>query len=479
MKIRLLFCVIFCIFHQVSAQNAQCSYENSYKDKFNLVTDNNYFYTCFLNTQYSNFNTPISNIVGNHVSGYTDGHVTYLQTSTGSKMRKFSSVFCQKFPGLLSIYVSDADIESIDDNALINCRNLEIFGIEHSVMQQVPQNLFIGNLKLKVLTLLGNYLTTVPESFLANQRELLLLRITQSRLSSLPKNVFNSLYKLNVLYLDSNKLQTIIPDWFTNLQNLKLLSMSYNQITTLPNNAFKGIRNLEKILMSFNKISYLDPHCFDGLYSVKKLNLGGNELTDLPANVFSQLRSLESLELNQNKLTTIHSDSFASHPYLKSMELQQNKINSFDEKIIDKTPVTTINLSHNICSKYILNRSNMKTNMKTCFDNYRQRSSSIAYSSWTSQAPVRTTTTTYRSYTPKATIKRYTTKATTSWPTYNPSTTKSTTTTPETSFIDHFYDIEDTPLVENNQNTQECGRPIIGQGNIIGGKHIFRGDYPW
>lgn len=108
------------------------------------------------------------------------------------------------------------------------------------------------------------------------------------------------------------------------------------------------------------------------------------------------------LNLNNNNLSIIHSDSFGIHKRLTNLYLENNEISSIDQEFFDNTALSTLDIRNNICANfYSANKSEIKSNLTECFENYRPR--------------------------PKS----------------------------------------------------DCGIPVGGHGNIIGGKFISRGSFPW
>jgi len=219
-------------------------------------------------------------------------------------------------------------------------------------------------------------LTTLPENFFLNQKELTDLLLAQNRINFLPSNVFRPLVKLGVLYLNKNRLQSINPEWFVSLQNLKTLNFAENQILKIPSKCFASLTNLKYLYLHENKIKTLNSDNFDGLQNLQTISLSDNEISDLPVAVFTPLKNLQKLWLNNNILITIHSDSFGIHNQLKEIYIGDNKINAIDERFIDNTAVSSLNMTSNICIQQEFRKKSIneiKPNLKKCFDNYQAR----------------------------------------------------------------------------------------------------------
>jgi Leucine-rich repeat (LRR) protein len=159
-----------------------------------------------------------------------------------------------------------------------------------------------------------------------------------------------------------------------NLQNLKWLRLDGNQISEIPSKCFTSLKNLEKLWIFENRITILNSDSFDGLQSLQILSLYTNEISDLPVGVFGQLKNLQELSLRNNQLTTIHSDSFGVHIQLTTIRLDNNKINAIDEKFIDNTAVSFLNMTNNICSQTVSkSKEQVRDNLRNCFTNYQPR----------------------------------------------------------------------------------------------------------
>jgi len=251
-----IFCAIIWLINQVEAQNVKCDYNyhdfwtDSYRSKDAT------FYSCYLNIGNSNYNEKLTRIDVQHGTGYTDAHVKYISNHV-DKLKTFSSIFCQKFPNIELFQIANAELESIDEDSLSNCKNLNRLLLDGNKIREIPGNLLIRNLKLTYLWIYNNQLTTLPENLFLNQKELVELYLQQNQINFLPNHIFRPLVKLEVLNLDNNRLQAINPGWFVNLQNLKQLVMAENQISEIPLKCFASLRNLEKLWINNNKLTII------------------------------------------------------------------------------------------------------------------------------------------------------------------------------------------------------------------------------
>jgi len=359
---------------QVEAQNARCDYSYDYHWSYGYKTKNASYYKCNLDTEQANYGEKLTGIDGQHITRHTDADVKYINKYLDDKLNTFSSIFCKKFPNIEVIQINDAELEEIDDDSLSNCQNLDKFLLFGNKIQEIPENLLTRNLKLTILWININQLTTLPENLFLNQNKLEELDLYENQIDFLPSNIFRPLVKLQVLYLSNNKLESINPEWFVNLQSLKWLGLKGNQIEKIPSKCFVSLRSLEELHLYDNMIKALSPDSFDGLHNLQILSLYSNEISDLPVGVFAPLKSLQIISLYNNKLTTIHSDSFGIHNHLTDVYLENNKINAIDEKFIDNTAVSRLSMKSNICSRSAYqSTTDIKNNIKKCFDNYQHR----------------------------------------------------------------------------------------------------------
>ncbi|XP_070502735.1 uncharacterized protein [Chironomus tepperi] len=310
--------------NQSHSQAAQCDF---YFQIYSTYSSKITYYSCVLLIESSsNSNSKLTAINGHHASGFNDNDVKYIVSHANIKFQKFSSIFSQKFPNLEAILMLNAGIESVDADAVTNCKNL------------------------MYLQLIGN------------------------KIQSLPDNVFQSMLNLRELILQNNSIKSVNPKTFENMPSLTLLSLSGNDIAEVPPKAFVSLSSLESLQLNSNSINKLHPDSFEGLGNIKTLMLHANQITDLPAAVFVPLRSLTELVLWNNRLTTLNSDSFGNHPQLKNLYIAGNPIMSIDERILDKTSLLFLDMTNVICYNGIIkSRDELRVNARKCFDDYMPR----------------------------------------------------------------------------------------------------------
>ncbi|XP_070501502.1 uncharacterized protein [Chironomus tepperi] len=371
-NILIIFCGILWMHGCADAQSADCDYGIRYYRITGYLSQNKSYYSCSLNTKLQSSINTVTTINGQHKSGHTDDDVRYLYIKNGSSIKRFSSIYCEKFKNLEVMKSDAADMNSIDGNSLEKCENLDFLSLKGAQLNSIPNELLTRNSKLSKIWIIDSQVTTLPEHLFSSQNKLKLLSLYGNQINILPSNIFNPLIQLEYLSLRNNKLQSIDSKWFKNLGNLKWLFLNENQISAVPDKSFEFLINLEVLSLSSNRIKLLNSDSFIGLHNLKELYIYNNEVLNLPQNTFEPLGNLERLDLDSNNLTMIDAGSFGSRKNLVSIDLRNNKINQIDEKFIDNTAVNRIDMRNNICSNEVLNGiTNIKAGLKPCFENYK------------------------------------------------------------------------------------------------------------
>ena len=194
--------------------------------------------------------------------------------------------------------------------------------------------------KLKRLVLIGNQLTTLPES-IGSLGELNHLDLRGNQLTVLPESI-DRLAKLQVLVLTSNQL-TVLPESISRLAELLNLHLNDNQLTALPEN-IGALVNLKGLNLTGNQLPAL-PECIGRFAELELLDLTGNGLTDLPESIGS-LAKLVQLVLTGNQLTALP-ESIGTLVNLKGLNLTGNDLTDLPESIGELTKLFSLVLNGN------------------------------------------------------------------------------------------------------------------------------------
>ncbi|XP_033333379.2 uncharacterized protein LOC117224510 isoform X1 [Megalopta genalis] len=152
------------------------------------------------------------------------------------------------------------------------------------------------------LSLLGNYLTILPNRFSQCLTNLVHLDLSNSRLNDLP-NALNVLRQLVYLNIDSNRF-CFIPNIVSELTSLKTLTACNNYIKDVPNN-LENLTNLGKLDLSSNKLRDL-PCSYLHLNQLKSLSLANNRFKIIPSSVESGMHNLQEFTFSRNSCSEIN-----------------------------------------------------------------------------------------------------------------------------------------------------------------------------
>ncbi|XP_013388431.1 leucine-rich repeat protein SHOC-2 [Lingula anatina] len=196
---------------------------------------------------------------------------------------------------------------------------LEQIFLNENQITQLPASLS-GLQKLKVLNFIGNELTSLPDDF-GHLISLEQVYGEENRLRLLPDSIC-SLGELQVLDLFGNKIKSL-PDNIGQLINLQVLNLRENALLSLPS-SFKDLCSLKQLDLSYNSLQYL-PEDFLSSHSLVKLYVDKNELKCCPPWI-SDMPNLEELSLKSNLLSGQSlSDSFGDNcKKLKVLRLSGN-----------------------------------------------------------------------------------------------------------------------------------------------------------
>lgn len=363
--------------NKIESQSVSCDFHNRWQWIKTLdprLTENNdFYYSCSLSTGDTDYTARPTKIVGEHMTDMSNEDVKYLGPSPNQYLRTYSAIYCNEFSNLEVVIMYNLLLESIDLNSLVNCKNLQYLNFAANMIRSFPENLLIHNKKIFYIKIHNNQLKTLPEKFFIKQTELEGIDMNNNQINFLPSKIFASQKKLQKLYIPNNKLTTIDPEWFRNTESLRILSFV------------------------------------------------GNKISEIPAGAFTNLQNLQELYMSKNMLTTIHSQSFGTHIDLTTLYFDNNQITTFDEKLVDNTAVSIMNMTNNVCSSFYTDDFDaIKPELEKCFEGYQ--------------------------------------------PGVNVAVTMASM--PALSLD-----------VKNDMN--HCGLRKIGRGTVFGGARIKRGAYPW
>ena len=209
----------------------------------------------------------------------------------------------------------------------MSCRNNEL--------SELPEDVFDGLSKVKLLLLHNNELSALPEDVFDGLANLETLSLYSNELGELPEDVFDGLTEMKSLWLSSNLIGELPEDVFDGLTEMKSLWLSSNLIGELPEDVFDGLSKVKLLLLDNNELSALPEDVFDGMFNLRYLYLSNNELSELPEDVFDGLANLETLSLHNNELSELPDGVFDSLANLEGLGLSFNELSELPDGVFD------------------------------------------------------------------------------------------------------------------------------------------------
>lgn len=251
-------------------------------------------------------------------------------------------------------------------SAELNCTYLLTDGLGYTCSLKINNPNGLNNFTVINGTHLAGY-SDENVSYISNDLE--------SISPNVPSIICNKFPNVHTILLRSSQIIKINDYSFRNCSNLVTLTFSNNSLTEIDENALIGNLKLEALHIEVNPISKFPPNLFRSQKLLTRLQLDSTNFQEFPNGIFSPLVNMTLFSLNRNKLLNISSIPFGSLPNLRIARFQNNQIKGIDEKFIDNTGVTSIDLRGNECINREINdttatRSEMKQLLRTCFVNY-------------------------------------------------------------------------------------------------------------
>ena len=176
-----------------------------------------------------------------------------------------------------------------------HCPYISILILDQNQIEDIEDHTLDCLDHLQQLWLNGNKLQNLPRPL---PTSLINLQLDGNHITHLPQDIFLPNSNLHILTLMRNNLTEIRPDSLQHATKLQTLDFSNNGVEVLESNSFSTLRNLENLLMSKNPIKTLENNTFTGLHSVKTLDMSFIQ-TDLylPADLLKPLTNVEKLDL--------------------------------------------------------------------------------------------------------------------------------------------------------------------------------------
>ncbi|XP_075743220.1 G-protein coupled receptor rickets [Rhipicephalus microplus] len=199
----------------------------------------------------------------------SNGGLTLLELAN-NPLESFDKKTFSRLPYLKRLMVKEARaLEHFPD--LNGTHSLEQIRLSRARLSSVPNDLCRAVPKLKILYLMSNHLTQVPN--LTGCSELLILDLTYNRIKSLDESPFLSLKKLRDLNLGNNLIRRIGDAAFHGLTSLQVLALQKNGIKEIHPDSFVPTVKLQDLNLADNAFPAMP---YRGLRGLHRLVTSGN-----------------------------------------------------------------------------------------------------------------------------------------------------------------------------------------------------------
>ncbi|XP_070493066.1 uncharacterized protein [Chironomus tepperi] len=302
----------------------------------------------------------------------------------------------------------------------------------------------------------------LDENSMENCENLENFDIDNCKIREFPENLLTKNSKLVRIWMHKNRLTTVPENSFRHQTELTHLELQENQIKFLPSNIFKSLKKLETLMLNDNKLLSIDPEWFKNLQNLRWIRLENNKITELPSKAFITMYSLEKLWLNGNAIDTLHADNFYGIYNLQNLNLKNNQISELPVGIFSQlkgllglnlagNKLTTIH-SDSFSNHWLLTKIWLQDNKINSIDEKFMKQSPVSYLNMTNNicCPLELQARNVAQLELRKCFDNY-----------EPRISKP----------------QNTSL--SQKNAESCGKQVTGYGNIIGGMHTKRGDFPW
>ena len=236
---------------------------------------------------------------------------------------------------LNSLDLSYNNIQSINVNAFIDLKCLNVLRLNNNVMLLLEDGAFNGLDNVRELWLSTNMLKYIQQNVFHDMRNLYVLALDNNALETLDQKMFRNLFSLVSLFLNNNNIITLFEGTFSGLTNLNALSLFNNQLMKLDSSLFSTISNLANLDIYGNFLRALPTTLLRGLHSLQFLNLGSNMISALPEELFSGLTNLQILYLFNNYIEFLPENLFHGMERLSVLNLSNNRLISIYKKTFE------------------------------------------------------------------------------------------------------------------------------------------------
>uniref|UniRef100_A0A8C0XAF6 G-protein coupled receptor 106 n=1 Tax=Castor canadensis TaxID=51338 RepID=A0A8C0XAF6_CASCN len=228
-------------------------------------------------------------------------------------------------------------IHSLPDKIFIKYTELKKIYLQHNCIRHISRKAFFGLYNLQILYLSHNCITTLRPGIFKDLHQLSWLNVSDignilicfvrilddNPITRVSQRLFTGLNSLFFLSMVNNYLETLPEQMCAQMPELNWMDLEGNGIKYLRNSTFLSCDSLTVLDLSSNMIMELPAELFEDLKLLQKLNLSSNPLLYLHKNQFRSLKQLQSLDLERIEIPNINTGMFQSlknlsHIYFKN-----------------------------------------------------------------------------------------------------------------------------------------------------------------
>lgn len=120
--------------------------------------------------------------------------------------RRLSTDLCETYPNLDTYHGYHLTIESVEEDALVSCKDLKVIRLSSNNIKVLAPNTFNRNTLLEIIDVYDNEIDEIPHDLFKGLVNLKELYLSNNNLVHLPTEAFRDLKKLFKITLNSNPL---------------------------------------------------------------------------------------------------------------------------------------------------------------------------------------------------------------------------------------------------------------------------------
>lgn len=221
-------------------------------------------------------------------------------------------------------------VTEIAPNTLDKYTNLEEIFMGTNQIEEIPEDLFRFNTKLRSINFNTNHLKVLHKYTFRGLTELTTVILYTNRITAIHLDTFRDQPKLTELQLNINYIESLEENTFRQLRALKTLHLDRNRLNEIPEDMLRFNTQLQRLQLHTNSLKIFRKNTLRGLINLKYLALEYNEITELHPDTFIDNIQLASLFLYQNHLTYIPEGTLEHLTQLRLLWFALNPLSNFN-----------------------------------------------------------------------------------------------------------------------------------------------------